>query len=123
MGGVGDELALLLHRLLALGPGGVERAQHLLQGAGQLADLVVGRGLRHVAGGVAGVGDLARGRGQRGDRAHRPAGDRQPGEAGEQGAAEDPGRDEEPEPVDRRVDVVDAAPVLDVAGELPGCAG
>ena len=72
---------------------------------GQLADLVVGLRLRHVARGVAGVGDLAGGRGQRGDRPHRPAGDRQAGEAGEQGAAEDAGGDEEPEPVDRRVDV------------------
>ena len=44
------------------------------------------------------------------------AGDRQAGEAGEQGAAEDAGGDEEPEPVDRRVDVLEAAPVLDVAG-------
>ena len=77
-------------------------------------------GLRHVARGVAGVGDLARGRGQRGDRPHRPAGDRDAGEAGEQGAAEDAGGDEEPEPVDGRVDVGDAAPVLDEAGrELP----
>ena len=57
--GVGDELALLLHRRLALGAGGVERAQHLLEGPGQLADLVVGLRLRHVARGVAGVGDLA----------------------------------------------------------------
>ena len=56
--------------------------------------------------GVAGVGDLARRRGQRGDRPHRPVGDRQPGEAGEQGAAEDAGGDEQPEAVDRRVDVL-----------------
>ena len=49
--------------------------------------------------------DLARGRGQRGDRAHRAAGDRQAGEGGEQGAAEHAGGDEEPEAVDRRVDV------------------
>ncbi len=47
-------------------------------------------------------------------------GDRQPGEAGEQGAAEDPGGDEEPEPVDGRVDVGDAAPVLDVTGDQAG---
>ncbi len=45
------------------------------------------------------------------------AGDREAGEAGEQGAAEDAGGDEEPEPVDGRVDVGDAAPVLDVAGD------
>ena len=121
MRGVGDELALLLHRPLALGAGGVERAQHLLQGPGQLADLVVDRRLGHLPRGVAGGGDLARGRGQRGDRPHRPAGDRDPGEAGQQGAAEDAGGDEEPEPVDRRVDVLDAAPVLDVAGERAGC--
>ena len=106
---------------LALGAGGVERAQHLVERLGQLADLVVDRRLRHPLRGVAGVGDLARGRGQRGDRPHRPAGDREPGEAGEQGAAEDPGGDEEPEPADGRVDVLDAAPVLDEAGDRRRC--
>jgi hypothetical protein len=34
-------------------------------------------------------------------------------EIGQQGATENPGRDEEPEPVNRRVDVGDAAAVLD----------
>ena len=120
--GVGDELALLAHRSFALGAGGVERAQHLLQGFGELTDLVVGLGHRHIAGGVAGVADFARGRGQRGDRAHRATGDRQPGEGGEQGRAEDAGGDEEPEAVDRRVDVVFVAPVLDVAGDAAGLA-
>ena len=45
-----------------------------------------------------------------------------PGEARQQGAAEDAGDDEEPEPVDGRVDVLDAAPVLDVAGDAAVCA-
>ena len=100
--GVGDELALLLHRLLALGARGVERAQHLLQRLGQFADLVFDRRAGHVPGGVAGLGDLPRARGQRGDRPHRPAGDRHPGEAGQQRAAEDPGDDQQPDAVDRR---------------------
>ena len=44
-------------------------------------------------------------------------GDRQAGKAGEQRAADDAGEDEEPEAVDGRVDVGDAAAVLDVAGD------
>ena len=79
-------------------------------------------GVGHVAGGVAGAGDLARGRGQRRDRPHRPAGDRDAGEAGEQGAAEDAGGDEEPEAVDGRVDVGDVAAVLDEPGGGAGFA-
>ena len=43
--GVGDELALSLHHLLGLRAGRVELAEHLVERARQLADLVVG--LRH----------------------------------------------------------------------------
>ena len=88
----------------------------------QLADLVVGAGLGHVARGVAGLGDLTCGRGQRGDRPHRAAGDRHPGEAGEHGRADHPGRDQQPEPADGRVDVLLVAPVLDVARDAAGLA-
>ena len=102
--------------VLPLGPGAVQRAQHLLQRLRQFADLVFDRRVGHVLGGVAGFGDLFGARGEGGDRAHRAARDRHPGEAGEQGAAEDPGADQEPDPVDRVFAVGGAAPVLDVAG-------
>jgi hypothetical protein len=75
-----------------------------------------------VAGRIAGVGDLAGARRQRGDRAHRPAGDRKPGEGGEQGRAEHPGGDEQPESVDRRLDVAFVAPVLHEPRDPPGLA-
>ena len=51
--------------------------------------------------GVARGGDHAGGGGQRGDRAHGAAGDRDAGERGEDGAADDAQREEEPQPVDR----------------------
>ena len=86
--GVGDELALGLDHLLGLAAGGVELAQHLIERLGELADLVLGLGLRQPQRRVAGGRDLASRRGQRGDRAHRPAGDRDPGERGQQRAAE-----------------------------------
>ena len=102
--GVGDELALALDRALGLGPGGVELAQHLVEGAGELGDLVVALRLGDPAGGVAGGGDVAGRRGQRGDRPHRAVGDRHPGEAGEQRADRDAAAEEEPEPADRLAD-------------------
>ncbi len=63
------------------------------------------------------LGDLARARGQRRDRPHR-RGPRSPlrRRPPSSGAADDPGDDQQPDPVDRVVDVIGAAPVLDVAG-------
>ena len=121
--GVGDELALLLHRPLALGAGGVERAQHLLQGHGQLADLVVGARLRHVARGVAGGRRSARAVAvsEAIGRIARPA-IATPARLASRVAAEHAGGDEQPEPVDGRVDVLLVAAVLDVAGDAAGLA-
>ena len=116
VGGVGDEFALLLHRRLAFGSCRVEGTEHLLQGVGQLADLVVGLRLRHASRRVACLGDPAGGRGKRGDRPHRSAGDRHPGQAGKQRAAEHAGGDEEPESIDSRIDTPNAARILDVPG-------
>ncbi len=72
--GVGDELALRLHHLLRLRAGRVELAEHLLQGAGQLADLVVGPRIGDPERGVSRGGDLPRPCGERGTgRIARPA--------------------------------------------------
>ena len=82
--GVGDELALRCIACSRSVARRVERAEHLVERPGELGDLVVGLGLGDPPRGVAGRGDLARRRGQRGDRAHRAVGDRQAGEGGEQ---------------------------------------
>ena len=58
MRGVGDELALALDSRLGLVAGGVELAQHLVQGPRQLGDLVLVLGLGDPQGRVAGTGDL-----------------------------------------------------------------
>jgi len=55
----------------------------------KLRDLVVGLDVRDLLGGVARALDLARGRGELGDRRHRAAGDHEPGEQREAGPAED----------------------------------
>ena len=79
--GVGDELALAGERRLGLPARGVELAEHALERARELGDLVVGLAaagtLRR---GVAGARDLARRSGQLGDRRHRAARDRDPRE-------------------------------------------
>ena len=80
---VGDELALALEHLLGLGARLVQRAQHALQRARQLGDLVLGLGPRHLERGVARALDLARHAGQLGDRAHGPPGHKQAGQQGQ----------------------------------------
>ena len=77
-----------LDHLLGLAAGGVELAQHLVERLSQLGDLVLGLGHRQAQRRVAGVRDLAGDAGEAGDRAHRPVGDGQPGERGEDRAAE-----------------------------------
>ena len=62
--GVGHELALAGEHRLGLRAGGVELAQHSLQRARELGDLVVGLRLGHAAGGVARARDLGGGRGE-----------------------------------------------------------
>ena len=115
VGGVGDELALALERLLALGAGLVERLEHAVHRPRQLADLVVGGRRGDALGGVARAGDLACQPGERLDRAHGAVGNRQPGEQGEQRAADDSGAEEEPEAGDGLVDALVGARVLDVS--------
>ena len=112
--GVGDELALRLHHLLRLRAGRVELAEHLVQGAGQLADLVVRPRIGDPERGVSRGGDLPRPGGERRDRPHRAPGDRDSGQGRQQGAAEHAARQEQPEPVDGRLQAVGAAAVLDV---------
>ena len=117
VGSVGDELTLALERLLPLRVGLVQSLEHAVHRAGELADLVVG--LRHgdALRGIAGAADPARQSGEGLDRAHRAIGDRQPGEQGQDGAAEDAGAEEEPEPRDGVVRPGAGARVLDVGGE------
>jgi hypothetical protein len=114
---VGDELALALHRLLGLGPRLVQRAQHVLERAAKLGDLVVAGQGRHLARRVAGRGDLARRRRERRDRPHRAHRDGQPGEVGEHRADEHTGREEQPQPVDRGLDILVVLRVLDKEGK------
>ena len=60
--GVGDELALAREHRLGLAARGVELAEHALERARQLGDLVVGLRLGHAARGVARARDLRGGR-------------------------------------------------------------
>ena len=113
MRGVGDELALRLHHLLGLRACRVELAKHLVERPRELGDLVVGVRASGGAARVPGARDLARGGGQRRDRAHRAARDRVAGERGEQGSAEHPEPEEEPDPADRRLERRALAGVLD----------
>ena len=108
--GVGDELALLLHRRLALGARRVEGAEHLLEGAGQLADLVVGRRARACCAEGSRVSAISRAVAvsEAIGRIARLA-IASPARVASSGAAEHAGGDEQPEAVDRRLDVLDAA--------------
>ena len=117
VGGIGDELTLPLERLLPLGAGLVERLEHAVHRAGQLADFVVGRGDRDSLGGVASTGDLARQVREGLDRAHGAIGDCQSGEEREQRSTDDAGTEEEPETGDGFVHTLVGARVLDVRRE------
>ena len=78
--GVGHEGALVAQRRLGLRARVVERLEHALQRACQLGHLVIGLGMGDVPARVARSLDLARRRGQLGDRAHGPPRHREPGE-------------------------------------------
>ena len=86
--GVGHEVALALERRLALAARGAQLAEHVLEGVGQVRDLVVGPrlGQPHVR--VARAGHLARRAGEPGDRAHGAPGHEQPAREGQEGAAD-----------------------------------
>ena len=79
----------------------------------ELGDLVVGARTRERAAGVAGLGDVARAGGERGDRRHRAAADDQPAEQGEERAAEDAAGEEQPDALDGGLDDRGLAAVLD----------
>ena len=81
--GVGDELALARERRLALVAGGVQCAQHRLERARQLCNLVLGLGLGYAQRGIARTLDLAGGIGQLDNRAHRALRDEQSGQQGQ----------------------------------------
>ena len=79
--GVGDELALARERRLGLAARGVELAEHALERARELGDLVVGLGLGHAAArGRACARSRAAVEVSSRDRRHRAARDRHPGE-------------------------------------------
>ena len=102
--GVGDELRAGASSVASVScAGGVERAEHLLERARQLGDLVVGvAAAGTLRGGVARARDLARGRGQLGDRApSRGARSPAPASSASSGAAEHAERQEQPHAVDR----------------------
>ena len=112
--GVGDELALAAQRVLGLAARGVERVEHAVQRARELGDLVVGLDGGDLLGGVARALDLARGRRQRRDRRHRAAGDHEPGEQRQPGAAEHADDEKQAQAPDGRVDGGQRARVLQV---------
>ena len=116
MRGVGDEFALLLHRALAFGPRGVEGAEHLIERPRQLADLVVaiGSGIRCEGSRVVAI-SWAVAVSEEIGRIARPA-IATPAKTASRVPPKIAGGDQQPDPVDGRVDVVEAAPVLDVAG-------
>ena len=112
--GVGDELALAVQRALGLVARGLEAVEHGLQRAGELGDLVVGRGLGQRLDGVAGALDVVRGGRERGDRGHRAAAEQD----ARRGATSSvpprtPRAEEEPDAPDGGLDVGDLARVLD----------
>ena len=73
-----------------------ELAEHVLEGVGQVGDLVVGARLGQRDVRVPRPRHLARGAGEPGDRAHRAAGHQQAAEEREQRAAEHAEGQEEP---------------------------
>ena len=113
--GVGDELALRVDHALRLVAGGVELPEHLVERRRKLGDLVLGlrlaacvrAGSRVVAISRAVVVSAAIG------PIARPATAR-PGKRGEDRAARDADREEEPEAADGRVELVVVAGHLDV---------
>jgi hypothetical protein len=111
--GVGDELALAGEHRFRLPTRGVELAEHAVERAGQLGDLIVGGRLRQAARGVARAGDLGGGSGQLGDRRHRPARDCHPGEQGEAGPCQHSEKQEQLDAPDGVLGVGHAAAVLD----------
>ena len=118
MRGVGDEVSLRLDHLVGLGPSRVELAEHAVERAGELGDLVLGPLLGDAARGISGGRDLAGRRSELGDRAQRPAGEQVAGDGGDDGPGDDPGDQEEPQPADRGLDRVRAARVLHVDRRL-----
>ncbi len=114
--GVGDELALALERGLGVVARLAERGEHRRQRARQLGDLVLGLRARQLRRRVARLRDVARRRGQLGDRRHRAARRGQAGQQRERGAAEHAEREEELDQVGRRAHVRQAPRVLDVDG-------
>jgi len=99
--GVGDELTLAGEHALGLDERGLQAAEHLVQGARQLADLVVGARHRHAASRVPRPGDLAGCRRQRGDRPHRLAGQQEAGEERQACASQHAEDEEEADALDR----------------------
>ena len=107
--GVGDEPALAREHRLGLATRGVQLAEHALQGARELGDLVVGHGLGHRARGVAGARDLLGGAGQLGDRRHRAAGDRHARQQRQAGSGQHADKQEQLHARDGRLGVGDSS--------------
>ena len=105
VGRVGDELPLAVEHRLRVRPGRVQRSQHVLQGPGELGDLVLGLGMGKLLAGVPGPLDLPRGVGQLDDRTHRPLGDEQTGQQGEDRPADHPQQQEHADASERVVDI------------------
>ena len=91
MGGVRDELALANECGLTLSAGGVERAEHRRQGAGEFCDLILGFRMRNPERRVTGALDLAGDIREFGDRPHRALSHQQTGEQRQHGARENAG--------------------------------
>ncbi len=112
VGCVGDELALAQQRVLGLQARILERLEHLVEGARELADLVVARRLRDVPAGVARPGDVARRRGEGRDRAQRALRQGESSEQREQRSGEHAEREERAHACDGLLEVLERPCVL-----------
>ena len=119
VGGVGDELALARQRGLALVTGGVKRAEHRLERARQIGDLVLGLRVRDSQRRVARALDLARCLGQLDDRAHRALGHEQPREHRQDRAGQNAAAKVDPDLADRLVQTREGLRVVQPA--VPAC--